>query len=129
MPGMTPALYARISPFLTIFSRRDRIDPLSAPAMVLRSLPGASAGEIDTFVAARDQSTGPIPGSLPPLLTVADFIAHTALQAATITSEGTTVGGTRFTRQAVVSITNQPNAPYSIVAWRELRDVDQQSTQ
>ncbi len=117
LPGMTRALYHRVAPFVTTYSGVADIDPLTAPAEVLRSLPGTNAGEIENFISARER-LGPAPGELPPLTSAGGFLMHRALQAATITSEGRTATGTTFTRQVVVSISPDPSAPYAILGWR-----------
>ena len=119
VPGVTGAIYARAAPFLTVYTRRDRVDPLTAPAEVLRSLPGARPAEVDAFLVARDR-LGPVPGGLPALNGVGDFIAHGGLEVVTITSEGRSASGARFIRQAVVSARARGGAPYEILAWRQL---------
>ncbi|HEV2552088.1 MAG TPA: hypothetical protein VGU20_32570 [Stellaceae bacterium] len=121
VPGITGAVYARAAPFLTVYTRRDRVDPLTAPAEVLRSLPGARPAEVDAFLAARDR-LGPVPGGLPALNGIGDFIAHAGLEVVTVTSEGRTAGGARFIRQAVVSAAARGGAPYQILAWRQLQE-------
>lgn len=117
LPGMTRALYDRVAPFVTIYSGLPDVDPLTAPPEVLRSLPGTNAGEVDNFIAMRER-LGPVPGELPPLSGAGTFLAHRALQAATITSEGATATGTTFTRQVVVAVSPDPGAPYAILSWR-----------
>jgi general secretion pathway protein K len=119
VPGVTAAAYTRAAPFLTVYTRRDRIDPLTAPAEVLLSLPGARPAEVEAFLAARDRS-GPIPGGLPVLNGIGDSVAHAGLDVVTITSEGRTAGGARFIRQATVSASARGGAPYQILAWRQL---------
>jgi general secretion pathway protein K len=119
VPGVTAAAYARAAPFLTVYTRRDRVDPLTAPAEVLLSLPGARPAEVDAFLAARDR-LGPVPGGLPALNGIGDFIAHAGLEVVTITAEGRTASGARFIRQAVVSASARGGAPYQILAWRQL---------
>jgi general secretion pathway protein K len=121
VPGITGAVYVRAAPFLTVYTRRDRVDPLTAPAEVLLSLPGARPAEVDAFVAARDR-LGPVPGGLPALNGVGDSIAHAGLEVVTITSEGRTASGARFIRQAVVTAAARGGAPYQILAWRQLQE-------
>lgn len=121
--GVTPELYDLISPFLTVYSHRRQIDPLTAPIEVLRSLPGAKPAEIDAFAAARAR-LGPIPGALPALNGVGDLVAHTALHAVTVTAEAKTAAGTTFTREAVVALVNRPEVPYLVLAWRPMRRSD-----
>lgn len=118
VPGMTRALFDRIAPFVTVYSGMADVDPLTAPPEVLRSLPGTNAAEIETFIAARER-LGPAPGELPPLSGAGGFLAHRALQTATIISEGKTGGGTTFTRQVVVSLSPDPGTPYAVLSWRQ----------
>lgn len=121
VPGVTREIYDRIAPFITVYSGVGDVDPLTAPAEVLRSLPGVNAGEVEAFLAARAQQ-GPIPGQLPPLSGPAGgSLAHRVLQNATILSEGKTANGTTFSRSAVVSLSADPTAPYSILSWRQVR--------
>ncbi len=51
--GMTPALYRRVAPALTVYSRRQGIDPAVAPLAVLHALPGMTDGTIDAVLTAR----------------------------------------------------------------------------
>jgi general secretion pathway protein K len=121
VPGITREIYDRIAPFVTVYSGVGDIDPLTAPPEVLRSLPGVNAGEVEAFLAARAQQ-GPIPGQLPPLNgPVGGSLAHRVLQNATVLAEGKTANGTTFTRAAVVSLSADPTAPYSILSWRQVQ--------
>ncbi|HKW55165.1 MAG TPA: hypothetical protein VJO12_15835 [Stellaceae bacterium] len=121
VPGVTREIYDRIAPFITVYSGVGDIDPLTAPPEVLRSLPGVNPSEVEAFLAARARQ-GPIPGQLPPLSgPVGGSLAHRVLQNATVISEGKTANGTSFTRAAVVSLSADPTAPYSILSWRQAR--------
>jgi general secretion pathway protein K len=46
LAGMTPELYKRIAPFLTVYSRDGRINPLAAPDEVLLSIPQVREADI-----------------------------------------------------------------------------------
>jgi general secretion pathway protein K len=117
VPGVTRALYDRLSPYVTVYSGLPDVDPLTAPEVVLRSLPGVNAQDIPAFIAQREQAiTHP---DAPPSLSGVGFLAHRPVQAATITSEGKTAGGARFSREAVVVVTREPATPYHVVAWRQ----------
>jgi len=119
--GVTREIYDRIAPFITVYSGVGDVDPLTAPPEVLRSLPGINAGEVQAFLAARALQ-GPIPGQLPPLSgPVGGSLAHRVLQNATVLAEGKTANGTTFTRAAVVSLSADPTAPYSILSWRQVQ--------
>ena len=53
--GMKPSLFARVLPWVTIFNRRNGINPAVAPVELLRSLPGMDPQQVDLFVRARQQ--------------------------------------------------------------------------
>ena len=53
--GMSEALYRRIEPFVTVYSRRRGVDPRYAPEMVLRAIPGLDEGSINAIL---DQRAG-----------------------------------------------------------------------
>jgi general secretion pathway protein K len=58
--GMTPELYEQVAPALTVHSRRRRVDPATAPALVLRALPGLDPAELDHSRRRRvDPATAP----------------------------------------------------------------------
>jgi len=51
--GMTPELYRRIAPLLTVHSWEDGIDPLVAPAQTLAAVPGITPAQVEAVLAAR----------------------------------------------------------------------------
>ncbi len=56
VPGMTPDLYRRIRPMVTVHSRQAGIDATSADRDVLLALPGIDAGEVDAFLERREEA-------------------------------------------------------------------------
>ena len=58
--GMTPALYARVAPYLTVYSGRAQPDTTFAPGMVLQAM-GLDAGPLLAQRAAWDPSSGTPP--------------------------------------------------------------------
>ncbi|HXZ00344.1 MAG TPA: hypothetical protein VEI03_10110 [Stellaceae bacterium] len=116
VPGMTRPLYQAMAPLVTVYTLGDRIDPLTAPAEVLRSLPGVFPQQVDAYLAARAQA-GPQPTALPPLAGVDRFIARSAVQIVTIRAEGETTSGAVFVREAAVAMTGSP--PYRFLSWRQ----------
>ena len=111
LPGMTYAAFARVAPFVTVYSENSSPDPNTAPAEVLLALPDAKLEQVRTTVAQRMESWKP--GSV-----AAQQIAVTDLQAITIVSTGTTARGTSFVREAIVRLTGDRAQPYRILAWR-----------
>lgn len=120
VPGFTEGLYDRAAPFLTVYSHNYRIDPLTAPGPVLRSLPGVDPGEVAAYLAAR-RSLGAHPEQLPPLTGVGRFLALNPMQTVSITAIGRAAGGARFTREAVVDLIGSRALPYRFIAWRRGR--------
>jgi general secretion pathway protein K len=118
--GMTPALYQQMLPFVTIYSQLPRINPATAPAEVLRALPGANNTTITRLLAARARSDAILP-ALPGL---EQFLSSTPSKAVTIRSEGRTPGGGSFIREAVVDMTGKRENPYLFRAWRQGRGSD-----
>ncbi len=125
--GMTPALYARAAPLVTIYSQNARVNPATASADVLQALPGARPAEIALFVQARDRAeaeraqTGRAPPPLPPMTGLEQFFAPGPSRVVTIRSEGRTPGGGLFVREAAVDMTGKADNPYVILAWRKGR--------
>jgi general secretion pathway protein K len=125
--GMTPALYARALPLVTIYSQNARVNPATASAEVLQALPGARPAEIARFVQTRDRAeaeraqTGRVPAPLQPMTGLEQFLAPGPSRVVTIRSEGRTPGGGLFVRQAVVDMTGKADNPYVILAWRKGR--------
>ncbi len=113
VPGMSPEIFDRVAPFVTVHSRQAMIDPLSAPIEVLRSIPGVTQAAIDAFVESRSR-----PEAVPALTGAASFLASSYAQAVMVRSEGTTAAGTTAVREGVIEIGGGPGMPYSTVAWR-----------
>jgi general secretion pathway protein K len=63
---MTPELFRRVEPALTVYSGRPFIDPRLAPAEVLLALRSMDAGKVADLIAARTAvALGPGPASAP----------------------------------------------------------------
>lgn len=122
VPGMTRSLYDRIAPFVTVYSRSPRINPLTAPPAVLAGVPGLTQPEIQDFVVARSQPSAA--GNATTLLGGgAQYLSDQPLQVITIRADATTENGARFVRKAVVALgTNR--APYRFLAWEQATTAD-----
>lgn len=51
--GLKPADFEKLKPFLTVYSGSNKVDPLSAPEAVLRSVPGANRRDVQQLLRAR----------------------------------------------------------------------------
>jgi len=121
VPGLSGRTFERFAPFVTVFSRTPRINPLAASRVVLLALPNVNAQEVETLLSARaamasGQSSVPVP-----LLSGVDrYAGRTTFRAAGIVATATTESGAVFTRQAVVSLTGKPDHPYAVLDWRQV---------
>jgi|HubBroStandDraft_6_1064221.scaffolds.fasta_scaffold127665_3 general secretion pathway protein K len=116
--GITPEIYARVSPFLTVFSGTERIDALAAPRQVLLSLPGVDPGEVDAYVSARAKF-GPDPSLLPALTGVDAYLGPDTVSFVSISSEGRIPPSVRFIRNATISLIVNAGERYRFVSWRQ----------
>jgi len=116
LAGMTPELYERLPDFVTVYSGQGSVDPQTAPAEVLYSLPEVTPAQVQAYLAARTQ-----PNGAPGLQTGQQLLASSALRVFTIVSQARTPHGAAFTRRAVVTLTGVPDAPYRFLAWHEGR--------
>lgn len=97
--GMTPGLFERAAPGLTVYSHHANFDTRTAPKKVLEVIPGIDESRADQTIATRPPAIA-LPG-------------HAFTIVATATS-----GPTRFSRRAVVLLSGDPAHPFWILDWR-----------
>lgn len=143
--GMTPALYARMAPLVSVYARQTGVDPLYAPLEVLLAIPGAdqellgdgaaaasasdlasglasrlSSGELEAAAAAAvAAATGGRPAGL--VGVGRRFISRSRQRDYTFRAEARLPSGAVFVREAVVRITRTLGRPYRIQHWRSAR--------
>jgi general secretion pathway protein K len=108
---MTPELFRRIEPALTVYSGHRLVDPQLAPREVLLALRNMSADEVESALAARGNqqfSWGGSPG---------DIMASLRGHAFTIRTEFDQ-SNRRIVNEATVRLTENPNQPYWLLDWR-----------
>jgi general secretion pathway protein K len=108
---MTPELFRRIEPALTVYSGRQFVDPQLAPREVLKALPAMTPGGVDAALAARTNmrlATDGLPGNGLTALRGRAFTIRTEFEKSTRT----------IVYEATVRLTENPNQPYWIVNWR-----------
>jgi general secretion pathway protein K len=114
--GMTPELFRRVAPALTVYSRSSRIDASVAPPEALRAMGGLSEEEIQSLVSERDapaddeEDAGE--GGVAP--TVRRFRGMFMIRSLAQTQRGAV-----FVREAVTQLTGSPEEPFKFLAWRE----------
>jgi general secretion pathway protein K len=97
--GMTPELFARIQPSVTVHSRRAEVDRAAASPLVARVGSGSGGG---------------VPRLAPPSARPSDASAAGGVFRITVTAERP---GGRFVRSAVVRLTGNPADPYWVQEW------------
>lgn len=108
---MTPELFRRIEPALTVYSGRPLIDPQIAPREALRALPNMTSDSIDSALAARARQSNfadrPVGSGLASLRGRA-FAIRTEFEKSSRT----------MVHDVVVRLTENPNQPFWILNWR-----------
>jgi general secretion pathway protein K len=117
IPAVDVATFARLRPFITVYSQNGRIDPAVAPREVLLAIPGVDPAAVERLLATRGSGS---PFAPPPTLPGAEaYLAPGQLQNATIIAEAKSPGGASFTERSVIALTGQPLAPVQVLEWRQ----------
>ena len=114
--GMTPELFARIAPALTVHSRQTGIDSTVSPKVVLLALPGATEEDVDAYIAQRADLLEH--GQEPTPFPQAAGFAGTGGQVYNLHSTARMPDGNFVTRQAIVRLANEPERPFVFYRWR-----------
>jgi general secretion pathway protein K len=120
--GMSPELFRRVAPALTVHSRQPNADPATAPREVLLSFPGASGASVDEILARRASNPGTY--NAEGLLLSAGIIEPetSIVGRAFAIAIRFTHAGTAVHRTAVVRLTGDPSNPMMMLEWNELQD-------
>ena len=117
--GMTPSLFKKLKPALTIYSNQSGIRPQVAPKDVLLALPGITQEHVAEIIEKRNALSGP--NSRIPLTGVdSKYLSKNNGYIFTITSEGIH-GNSSALIDVVVMILRNTNlgTPYLIMSWQE----------
>ena len=106
---MTPALYEKVLPAITLWSGRAMPDPNTAPPLALAAIPGLDPQQMQAVQAARQRNAGS--GVSP----ASGGITHS------IRSLAVLADGTRASIRATIRL--QPGGmggqPYTVLRWQE----------
>lgn len=107
--GMSPALYRKIAPAITIWSGRDSPDVATAPLLALAAIPGMDPNQASALYAARQANQGT------PALVGFQGVTHS------IRSEATLADGTIAVLRATVRLQGIRSGatPYTVLRWQE----------
>ena len=108
---MTPELFRRIEPALTVYSGRQFVDPQVAPREALRALPNMSPNDVDNVLAARASQQSALNR------TATDLATSLRGRAFTIRAELERADRTTAI-EAAVRLTDDPANPYWLLSWR-----------
>ncbi len=118
--GMTPAVYRRVAPALTVYSGRRGIDPRVAPREALLALRGVGPEEVESFLAARAE------GTTENLLGAEGYETTSRKRVFTIRAEARAESGALFVREAVVEPIGarhkalpNPKELFRFLAWKQ----------
>ncbi len=121
--GVTPEIYRRLAPMVTVYSGRRGINPVTAPHELLLALPGGDPAQIDDLMAER---TSGAEGTGPAILQAIQKTAGISFSStssyatiATLRSEARLATGAVYIREAIIRITGRPASPFLILAWRQ----------
>lgn len=114
--SMDNDIFRRIAPFITIYSRSGRINPRVAPREVLLALPGVNRKQVMAYITVRATVNGDDAelSSTPKL-----FIQARMSQVYRIAATAQLESGIRNSLWAIVRISGDPRAPYSVLEWHE----------
>lgn len=119
VPGMTPALFKRTRPALTVYTHRPMIDPAIAPREALLALYNGDEDQVNAVLAARndgDDSASPLHGSSQKgVMNPGISLAGQAFQ---IAAE-ITLDRRLFRCSRVVMLTGNRQRPYLTLAWSD----------
>lgn len=105
---MTPALFRRIEPALTVYSGRQFVDPQVAPREALRALPNMTPDGIESVLAARSGQQVNQSVADPITLRGRAFMIRVELRKPNKTSS----------YEVAVRLTGNPAQPYWLLSWR-----------
>jgi len=114
--GMTPEIFKKMEPALTIHSHQPGINPAVAPRGVLLALPGISAELVDEYLLNRTGEDSSVATALPGI--DSRYFSKARGRVFKITSEGL-VAESINRIDAVVLIKRNSNIPYTVLSWQE----------
>jgi general secretion pathway protein K len=115
--GMTPAVFRRIAPVITVYSRQPGVNAATAARDVLLALPNTTAEVVDAYIEQRTQALAnklPVP-PFPP----AQAFGSGPVPVWRIRAEATLPDGVTFAREAVLRPSQDPQRPLIALAWLE----------
>ncbi len=118
--GMSPALYRRMAPYLTVDCLSAGIDPAWSARTVLLSIPNVAPAAVNAFMAVRDVARGE--GNDPPDFRAdSKYVETSPGQVHSVLAVADHIGGARVEWEAVVWLTGDAETPFLLRRWQRVR--------
>jgi general secretion pathway protein K len=117
--GVTPELYRRIAPLITVYSHNARINPTSARLEVLRAVPGLTRNEIAAFLTARAEGPTQAATAAALLRGGQSYLTFTQPMTVRVRAAARLPSGAIFAREAVVDFARAGDQPFRVLTWRQ----------
>jgi general secretion pathway protein K len=120
--GITPEIYKRMVPFITVYSRDGRIGPISAPDEVLASIPNVTRVDIDKLRSAANGTKKELTAAIADLSRHAGPFLTSDPGPAYVVSVAVRRPGGKYAagRVYVVATGLDTNAPYRLISKRPI---------
>ena len=119
--GMTPELYQRIAPLITIYSRQPGVYTQIATREVLRAIPNVVDEQIDAYLQLRDQARA-AKAAIPIFAAGAPYSSVGSGYMTRLRAEAKMPDGASFVREAVGRQLGNPKRFYAFLQWKEGRE-------
>ena len=117
--GISPDLYRRLAPDITVDCLNAGVEPLAASPAVLAAIPNLDPIEVAAFRRARRAAAAdPDSGEIPSLAGDGRYVEATTGQVYAVAAEAETPDGARVRWEAVVWLTGEARRPYAIRRWQ-----------
>lgn len=117
--GVTPDLFRKVEPALTVYSHQPTVELMTAPREALLALSLPNGESVDRFISKRS-GTDAAASSMTPSVNPAAAIDLTDRPCA-IRAEVPLATGRVYRREAVIRFTGDPQQPFLIQNWQEAR--------
>ena len=119
--GMTPQIYQRIAPLITIYSRQPGVYAQIASRAVLRAIPNVTDEQVDTYLQLREQARL-AKAALPIFMAGAPYLSVGSGYITRLRAEARLPDGSSFVREAVGRQLGNPKRFYAFLQWKEGRE-------
>jgi general secretion pathway protein K len=117
--GVSPDLYRKLAPALTVYSKQTGVNTAVAQRAVLQAIPGVDLAMVEQYLAQRQSLLTTDQKALPFAGAGSFGFGSTGLSTYTARCEVKMPDGTVFVRQAVARLAQDPKRPMIVLAWGE----------